>query len=248
MEKATTAKNTFTTRALLISLAVLILCSVANWGVITGWGNVKITRITLVGDDGLQRSALLYVPSNASNETPAPAIMMYHGLSGSARNHESWAVEFARRGFVCLAPDNMGAGDAQFCEANGEFDPAIPNSFTNYLLGLPFVDTKRWAVSGHSLGADSSLAMALKYQPPVAMFSDGGSMTFSKNVNEENYYHGNFMFLLGMVDKSCQPEDMDNMVQTMLGLNGVHTDEIVPGELYGSFEEGNAGKVVWIPN
>ena len=237
------------TRAFLVSLVLLILISVVNWGVITGWGNVKITRINLVGNDGLRYSALLYVPANATDETPAPAIMMYHGLSGSARNHESWAVEFARRGFVCLAPDNMGAGDSEFSMEGGEFDPSIPDAFTQYLLSLPFVDDTRWAMGGHSLGSDTCLAMALKYQPNVAMFSDGGGMTFQTAVTEENYYHGNPLFLLGTADKSGQPADFINMTQTMLEYNGVSVDgELVPGQLYGSFEESNAGKLALIPD
>ena len=73
----------------LISLALLILVSILNWGVITGWGSTKITRLTLVGDNGMEYSALLYVPENATNETPAPVVLAFHGNSGNARNHES---------------------------------------------------------------------------------------------------------------------------------------------------------------
>lgn len=98
----------------------MLLLSLVNWGLVTGWGNTRVTRLTLVGDNGMQYSALIYVPKNATNETPAPGIMMYHGNSGNARNHESWALEFARRGFVCLSVDNNGAG-------NGEYSGAIGN-------------------------------------------------------------------------------------------------------------------------
>ena len=236
------------TRALLICFALLICVSVLNWAIVSNGGDVKITRITLIGDNGLHHSALLYVPANATDETPAPAIMMYHGLSGSARNHESWAIEFTRRGFVCLAPDNMGAGNSEFAENGNEFNSSIIGQFTDYLLSLPFVDTTRWAVSGHSLGADSSLAMALKYQPPVALFSDGGGKTYKEIVSADNYLHGNFMWLLGMADKSVNLDASLDMVKTMLDYKGIKVEgDVVPSELYGSFEDRTAGKLVLIP-
>ena len=49
----------------LIALVVTIVLSFLNWGVITSWGDVRITRLTLVGNDGLRYSALMYVPKEA---------------------------------------------------------------------------------------------------------------------------------------------------------------------------------------
>ena len=163
MEK--TAKKSWTTRAFLISLAVLVLISLVNWGIISGWGNVRIFRVNLIGDNGMKYSALMYVPQNATNDTPAPAIAMYHGNSGNARNHESWAVEFTRRGFVVISVDNLGGGVAEYSEALGRY--AVPDQFTKYVLSLPFVDTSRFVTSGHSLGGDTVVEMTLRYNPAV---------------------------------------------------------------------------------
>ncbi len=132
-------------KILLFSLCLLIVCSLVNRSIVTGAGNVRITRINLVGDNGMRYSALMYVPKNATNETPAPGIMMYHGNSGNARNHESWALEFSRRGFVVIAIDNLGAG-------NGEYSQEIswnatPKLFTDYMYSLPFVDTDNITLS-----------------------------------------------------------------------------------------------------
>lgn len=104
------------TLALLISLAVMICISLLNWGMVTGFGDVRITNITMAGDDGKEYTALLYTPKNASNATPAPAYLCLHGYSGNARNHESWALEYAKRGFVVLSVDNYGSGDGEFAE------------------------------------------------------------------------------------------------------------------------------------
>lgn len=96
-----------------ITLAVVLVASIINWGVITGWGNVAIDRITLSGNDGAKFSGLVYRPANATDDDPAPAVIMFHGNAGNARNHESWAMEFARRGFVVIVPDLYGSGDSQ---------------------------------------------------------------------------------------------------------------------------------------
>ena len=96
-----------------ITLIILLLSSLINWGVVTGMGNVTIDRIKLSGNDGAEFSGLVYRPQNATDETPAPTILMYHGNAGNARNHESWAMEFARRGFVVISPDQFGSGDSQ---------------------------------------------------------------------------------------------------------------------------------------
>ena len=96
-----------------VTVLLVILTAVLNWGVVSDWGNVKITRMTMVGRDGNQFSALLYVPKTATNATPAPALINFHGNAGNARNHESWAVEFARRGFVVLSVDQYGSGDSE---------------------------------------------------------------------------------------------------------------------------------------
>lgn len=90
----------------LICLALLLVAAVLNWGVVTGWGNVRIDRVKIIGNDGAEFSALVYVPKGAADTAPAPGIIMFHGNAGNARNHESWAVEFSRRGFVVLSIDH----------------------------------------------------------------------------------------------------------------------------------------------
>ena len=62
-------KKSKVTRGFLIVLALLILMTALNWGVVTGWGNVKIDRLNLNGTENTMFSALLYVPKNATNET-----------------------------------------------------------------------------------------------------------------------------------------------------------------------------------
>ena len=67
-------KMSKTTRVFWLSVALLILVSVFNWGFVSCWGEINVERLTLVGDNGMRYSALLYVPRTATNETPAPGV------------------------------------------------------------------------------------------------------------------------------------------------------------------------------
>ena len=232
------------TRGLIIATVLLVALSLLNWGIVSNWGKVKVTRLNLVGDDGMRYSALMYTPENATNETPAPAIMMYHGNSGNARNHESWALEFARRGMIVISVDNLGAGDSEYENALGRY--VVPDLFTDYLLSLPIVDKDRWATSGHSLGGDISVTMALKYNPPVCTTSDGGAGSLSKS---EQAYNGNLLMINGGADKLNETNSYRETTKTIFVNNGVMTEseQIEVGKVYGSFTAGNANLLVEIP-
>lgn len=240
MQKKKTA-----TRAFLICLAILLLCSVFNWGIVTGWGNVRITRLTLVGDEGLRYSALMYVPKNATKETPAPAIVMIHGNSGNARNHESWAVEFTRRGYVVISVDNLGSGDSEYSISVG--NRAVPLAFGDYLYNLPFVDKDRVITSGHSAGAANAAAIANKHPVAAVFLCNGRAQEFFK---ADRPYKGNILWVTADTDKMNTEEAVrKNAKQVFVNVGVMTEDEQLEfGKVYGSFEAGNAAEVVSIHN
>lgn len=226
------------TRAFLISLVVMILMSLVNWGIISSWGKVDITPMTLVGDDGTKYTGILYVPDNATTENPAPAIIMAHGISGNARNHESWAMEFARRGFVALSVDWMGNGDSEYDGVmfNTPRYPAL-EQYYDYLLDMTIVDHDRIVASGHSMGTDAAFVLSSKYDPIACMLcnlcpppSFGGDYT----------YDGNILFLSGTADKSASELTYLPNVQKALDISNRGIENVQYETLYGSFEEGNA--------
>ncbi|MCD8223290.1 MAG: alpha/beta fold hydrolase [Clostridiales bacterium] len=162
--------------AFVVSLAVLVFCSLINWGIVSDWGNVRIERIKLTGDNGQEYSALMYIPDDATNETPAPAIVMYHGGNGNARNHESWAVEFSRRGYVVLSVDWNGAGNSETStyyttESSSNIDAC--SYFYEYLTICPFVDSDQIIASGHSAGSEMALLVGIKYNSAAILACSG---------------------------------------------------------------------------
>lgn len=233
-----TVKKSKTVRGFLIALAVLLLTSVVNWGIITNWGNVKITNLTLVGDDGNRYTAILYVPKTATTANPAPAIIMAHGISGNARNHESWGVEFARRGFVALAVDWMGNGGSDYDDVmfNVSRYPAL-EQYYDYLLDMTIVDSERIVASGHSMGTDAAFVISSKYDPIACLLCN---LCPPPSWSGDFIYDGNILYLSGTADKSASDLTYLPNVQKSLDANNRGITDVQYETLYGSFEEGNA--------
>ncbi len=238
METKAANKKVTATRAFLISLAILLLVSVVNWGVISGWGDVEITNLTLIGDNGLKYTGILYVPKTATSENPAPAIIMAHGISGNARNHESWGVEFARRGFVALSVDWMGNGDSEFDGVmfNTPRYPAL-EQYYDYLLDMTIVDSSKIVASGHSMGTDAAWVVASKYDPIACLLCN---LCPPPSFGGEFIYDGNVLFLSGTADKSSSDKTYLPNVQKALNANNRGIENVEYEKMYGSFEEGNA--------
>ncbi len=260
--KAKAKKRTHT--FLIITFVVALLFGIFNWGVISDWGAVKIERMDVKGYDQEDLSILIYSPKTATAKTPAPCIICYHGNSGSGRNHESWAVEFARRGFVVLCPDLLGAGNSSDTSApqlmyyKSVFDKAYQTY--DIAMTLDYVDNENIIVSGHSLGGTSAFGAGAHYgAKAVLSASDGSTAGFTKKTEGQPIYTeifdeiwtytGNVLITYGDSGKydGLNEERMLKTAQDFIdrhaqhGLSeyeGVKYTEL--GSLMGSFEEGNA--------
>lgn len=250
------AKKNHVTRNFLISVVILVLCSVINWGVVSGWGEVKISRMSLHGVDGTKFSALLYVPDNASDETPAPAVLCFHGNAGNARNHESWAVELSRRGFVVLSVDQFGAGNSNNnTESTMSEEGLMPVAelYYQYLKEQPFVNPGLIISSGHSMGSSPAIGCGAKYKAkaiiaasPAALGVLGGRYApefgeFEGYAGMWDAYEGNYMDVNGAVEtariKNLYGSYLDKLKQR--GFISSEAEEYEFEKVYGSFEEGN---------
>ena len=84
-------------------------------------GGIRIEDVRFKGAKGNTMSALLYIPPNATAQTPAPGILAVHGYINSRETQDGFAIEFARRGYVVLALDQTGHGYSD--------PPAFANGF-----------------------------------------------------------------------------------------------------------------------
>lgn len=134
-------------------MALLLVCSVLIWGFQTDWGKVKIERLYLTGKDGTAISTLIYIPENATDETPAPVAVIYHGRSNHAHSNDTWSMELARRGYVVLSPDLQGGGES---------DPTVDRGLqaitvAEYANSLSYVEKDKLNLIGYSAGTATVL-------------------------------------------------------------------------------------------
>jgi len=74
------------------------------------FGGVEVTRGAYVAEDGGVITYKLYRPASATEENPAPAVLLMHGYQNDKDTSGSYALELARRGIVALAIDSYGHG------------------------------------------------------------------------------------------------------------------------------------------
>ncbi|GAA4641601.1 alpha/beta fold hydrolase [Pontixanthobacter gangjinensis] len=209
-------------------------------------GGTTVQDIRFTGTDGTQMSALLYVPENATEVTPAPGILAVHGYINSRETQDGFAIEFARRGYVVLALDQTGHGYSG--------GPAFSNGFggpdgLKYLRSLPMVDTNQIGLEGHSMGGWTVLAaaaaapgdyssMVLEGSSTGAPFAQDGSPGWPRNLALVFSRYDEFSKIMWGVDRAIDLPSSTKL-QSVFG-----TDQpIVEEQLYGVVADGTARKL-----
>ena len=130
---------------------------------------LAVEGVTVKGE---VKSGILYVPKAANMSNKLPAVVLTHGYLNNREHQLPFAVELARRGFVVLTVDREGHGNYEN-EANTS---AMMNTnglyqAVKYVYNLPYVDTSRIGVSGHSMGGYTT-AMALYNDSRTSVAAD----------------------------------------------------------------------------
>lgn len=137
---------------LCISIALMLLASIVVSSVQTDGGKISMKEMMIETDKGYSMSAYLFVPEGVSAENKAPAVVTSHGYLNNKEMQDANYVELARRGFVVLAIDQPCHGDSQVMamrDADGVYQGVLA------LSRMPFVDTARIGITGHSMGGGS---------------------------------------------------------------------------------------------
>ena len=141
----------------LISLLICLISSIGASIFQSDFGQVEYHDMTFVTESGHELDALLLVPKTATADNKAPAIVVSHGWYNNREMQDLNYVEYARRGYVVLAISMYGHGDSEVIESNTWWnDENNANGLydgVKYLTTLPYVDTDRIGVTGHSNGA-----------------------------------------------------------------------------------------------
>ncbi|QPC99552.1 alpha/beta hydrolase family protein [Qipengyuania soli] len=209
-------------------------------------GGTAVTDVRFAGTDGKQMSALLYVPANATPETPAPGILAVHGYINSRETQDGFAIEFARRGYVVLALDQTGHGYSD--------GPAFSNGFggpdgLTYLRSLPMVDKDNIGLEGHSMGGWTVLAAAaampdayksvvLEGSSTGAPFAQEGSPSWPRNLGLVFSTYDEFSQLMWGTNRAADVAQSKKLQAVF----GTDTD-VEPGRVYGDTAAGTARKL-----
>ncbi|OZA21713.1 MAG: alpha/beta hydrolase [Novosphingobium sp. 17-62-19] len=228
--------------ALLVALAGLFLAARIQAG-----DGVTVSEVHFRGESGATMRALLFRPESATTQRPAPAILAVHGYLNSAEMQGNFATEYARRGYVVLAPDQRGHGGSDpvaFADGFGGPDALA------HLRSLPFVDRNNIGLEGHSMGGwtvlsaakahpDGYRSLVLEGSSVGAPFAPEGTRAFPRNllvVYGTRDEFGGFMW-------GPEAPLQTGSVQKLRDLFG-STEPVVPGRLYGNPADGSARKLL----
>ena len=104
-----------TVRYLAILLCLIIgifaCMGIAN-SIQTDHGRVRVSLGEIETEEG-SLTYKLYVPDNASADTPAPGVLLLHGYQNDRETCAAYAIELARRGVVVMSLDEYGHGETE---------------------------------------------------------------------------------------------------------------------------------------
>ena len=210
---------------------------------------IRIEDVRFRGAAGNTMSALVYIPRNATERSPAPGILAVHGYINSRETQDGFAIEFARRGYVVVALDQTGHGYSD--------PPAFAHGFGGpdglaYLRSLPYVDKDNIGLEGHSMGGWTVLAAAAAMPDAYKSLVLEGSSTGKPFAAEGTpTWPRNLAVVFSQYDEFSQimwgSEYAKNVTQSgklaaVFGAAG----PIEPGRTYGDISKGTA-RVLYTP-
>ena len=304
--EAEVERNTAKNLALFLVLVAACLLLMAYAGrVESGYGKVEVSLGTIETDKGTL-TYKLFRPEGATEESPAPGVLLLHGYQNDKDTNAAYALELARRGIVVLSLDEYGHGytdipmrergyvghkftvtagldseeDGTFKSVSGALRYKLMMNFSTLsffndryskdgegnavkdssmggidayktLSELPFVDSSKLGVSGHSMGTWASWTVSAAYSGteimPKATVLQCGELFTEDAYDSESIKFNNVLLLTAKYDEFNYFRDYSKRTVS---------DEIVNSELrrgflgsgssaewdttYGDFSDGSA--------
>ena len=114
--------------AFILCILVMAAAMSAAYCIQTDFGNIDVSTWQIQTDSGHSITYKLYVPKTATEDNPAPAVLLIHGYQNDKDTSAAYALEFARRGIVAMCVDAYGHGDTTVgLAARGYTHHKLPN-------------------------------------------------------------------------------------------------------------------------
>ncbi len=241
------AKNS---RLLASSLGLIVLGGLVACLTQTNGGAVRVRDVRFVGPGGIVQNARLYIPDSATPETPAPGIVAVHGYINTLETQAGFSIEFARRGYVVLAVDQTGHGYSDPPSGANGFGgpPALA-----FLRTLDFVDLENIGLEGHSMGGWAVLAAAAAMPDGYrSIVLEGSSVGTVRNSSNTSAPFRNVAVVFSRFDEFSMTMWGVSVPSEIAGTDRLKDlfgteEDVVPGRLYGSIQEGTA-RVLYQPS
>lgn len=138
-----------------LAIIVMVVSVLGASFVQTAGGKITVKDLRWETPTGKLMSALLFVPNTATAENPAPAIITSHGWYNNREMQDMNFVEYARRGYVVMSIDMYGHGNSDDLGPDANFSTRATGmtDAVELIAALPYVDSSRIGVTGHSNGA-----------------------------------------------------------------------------------------------
>jgi len=177
---------------LCIAVALMLVSMIGASLIQTSGGSVTVKDLQWETSLGVKMSGLLFVPKNATAESPAPAIVLSHGMFNNKEMQDLNYVELARRGYVVLAIDMFSHGNSENVSDMGQI-MSSPYEAVKMLATVNYVDSTRIGLTGHSFGSISSSYAAVadnfaEKQLIAAVLSNSGNALYNDGQQYSNVY------------------------------------------------------------
>ena len=100
------------TIVLALLIAAIFVCMTFANSIQTNGGTISVTEGVIESDIG-DIAYKLYTPNTATEENPAPGVLLLHGYQNDHETCGAYAIELARRGVVVMAIDEYGHGKTE---------------------------------------------------------------------------------------------------------------------------------------
>jgi len=244
------SKNVKKNVIFLVALLIIISFSATMANLIErDFGKVEISIVEIMNGQGEIVVAKLFRPKIATPENPVPAIVNMHGYQNDKNVQDPFSIELAKRGFVVIAPDSLGHGDSGGGLNIGRWfaDPTYGMGNEDalaYLITLPFVDSAKIGVMGHSMGGMTAVKLPGLFPENVIADVQQASSPGSPELPNVLILQARYDEFAGFRENQLRTENLTSSESRLaaLGLEG----PIEWDTTYGSFEDGTARRMAFI--
>ncbi len=234
---------------ILIGSSALLAHAVQN-----DFGTIDIEYISIIDENGMTVTGKLYRPLTATDSTPAPGVLLLHGMNNDKDTEGPAAVELAKRGIVALALDQISHGDSDrivdiLAYFLGSFDSTLGgNASYQWLKSLPYVDETQTGLVGHSMGAGTASAIAATNPDhrAIVIQADG-----PYNLTAHSYMN-NYLAVWSFYEELFTTQPRAAFLQESLEMiayneNLTSANEAEADFTYGDFSDGSAHRYAQCP-